>query len=240
MNYRKENCKTELIANYPCHNKEEVRRRENFSYRKTECVKRCVAKKNSRLNKDQKTVRTWGSPTTSQSCSCGSAKTMVNTIVSALSHVNKDVLRARTYFKYVRASTASCHDSSCLKMSVMIFMSINSWTLFDKLETMRFVSQNHGVSKNNGIYHGFGTWDDCADAVSQPFFLFMLGRCGVLSFPQSFWKYSRSKSKPEEAFCLRNANARNTLSKPGFLMVLVQIVCCQQWSVFNGIRTDGP
>ena len=55
---------------------------------------------------------------------------------------------------------------------------------FDKLETMRFVSQTHGVSKNNGIYHGFGTSEDCTDAVSQPFFLFMLGRCGVLSFPQ--------------------------------------------------------
>ena len=48
------------------------------------------------------TVRTWDSPTTSQSCSCGSAKTMVNTIVSALSHINKDVLCARTYFKYAK------------------------------------------------------------------------------------------------------------------------------------------
>ena len=57
---------------------------------------------------------------------------------------------------------------------------------FDKLETMRFVSQNHGVSKNNGICHGFGTSEDCTDAVSQPFFLFMLCRCGVLSFPQRF------------------------------------------------------
>ena len=57
---------------------------------------------------------------------------------------------------------------------------------FDKLETMRFVSQNHGVSKNNGVSYGFGTSEDCTDAVSQPFFLFMLGRCGVLSFPRRF------------------------------------------------------
>ena len=131
MKYRKENCKTELIANYPCHNKEEARRRENFSYRKTVCKALC-GKKNSRLNKDQTTVRTCGSPTTSQSCSYGSAKTMVNTIVSALSHVNKDVLCARTYFKYVRASTVSCHDSSCLKMSVMMKTTIFQHLYVDK------------------------------------------------------------------------------------------------------------
>ena len=57
---------------------------------------------------------------------------------------------------------------------------------FDKLETKRFVSQNHGVAKKHGIYHGFGTSEDCTDAVSQPFFLFMLCRCGILIFPQRF------------------------------------------------------
>ena len=39
---------------------------------------------------------------------------------------------------------------------------------------MRFVSQNHGVAKKNGIYHGFGTSEDCTDAVSQPFLAYAL------------------------------------------------------------------
>ena len=85
-------------------------------------------------------------------------------------------------------------DFSYWKMFVMMKTTIFSAFLcrsilehcFGKLETMCFVSQNHGVSKNNGIYHGFGTSEDCTVAVSQPFFLFMLGRCGVLSFPQRF------------------------------------------------------
>ena len=129
------------------------------------------------------TVRTWGSPTTSQSCSCGSAKTTMNTIVL---RANIFQICSRKYsilswfflFEDVR-DDENHHFFN-------IFMSINSWALFDKLETMRFVTQNHGVSKNTGIYHGFGPCDDCADAVSQPLFLFMLGRCGVLSFPQRF------------------------------------------------------
>ena len=44
---------------------------------------------------------------TSQSCCDRSAKSMVNSNVFALSHVSKDVFCARTYLKYVRASTAS-------------------------------------------------------------------------------------------------------------------------------------
>ena len=127
---------------------------------------------------------------------------MVNSNVFALSHVNQDVFCARTYLKYVRASTASFsgsflledvrddenhHFFNCLCRSILEHC-------FDKLETMRFVSQNHGVSKNNGIYHGFGTSEDCTDAVSQPFFLFMLGRCGVLSFPQRLLEAFNSRS----------------------------------------------
>ena len=65
------------------------------------------------------------------------------------------------------------HFSTCLCRSILE-------------HCVSFVSQHHGVSKNNGIYHGFGTSEDCTDAVSQRFFLFMLGRCGVLSFPQRF------------------------------------------------------
>ena len=83
-------------------------------------------------------------------------------------------------------------DLSYWKMFVMMKTTIFSTCLcrsilehcFDKLETMHFVSQNHGVSKNKGIYHGFGISEDCTDAVSQPFFLFMLGRCGISSFPR--------------------------------------------------------
>ena len=58
----------------------------------------------------------------------------------------------------------------------------------DKLETMRCASQNHGVSKKNGIQHGFGTSEEFKDGVSQVCFLFVLGRCGVLSFLQRFFE----------------------------------------------------
>ena len=58
----------------------------------------------------------------------------------------------------------------------------------DKLETMRCASQNHAVSKKNGIQHGFGTSEEFKDGVSQVCFLFVLGRCGVLSFLQRFFE----------------------------------------------------
>ena len=53
---------------------------------------------------------------------------------------------------------------------------------------MRCGSQNHGVSKKNGIQHGFGTSEEFKDGVSQVCFLFVLGRCGILSFLQRFFE----------------------------------------------------
>ena len=41
--YGKENCKLDLVANYPCHSKQELLKREGFQIQTTEGVNRCVA-----------------------------------------------------------------------------------------------------------------------------------------------------------------------------------------------------
>ena len=41
--YGKENCKLDLVANYPCHSKQAILKREGFHIQSTEGVNRCVA-----------------------------------------------------------------------------------------------------------------------------------------------------------------------------------------------------
>ena len=41
--YGKENCKLNLVANYPCHSKQALLKREGFHIQSTEGVNRCVA-----------------------------------------------------------------------------------------------------------------------------------------------------------------------------------------------------
>ena len=41
--YGKDNCKIELIENYPCENREELLRREGFHIKNNDCINRCVA-----------------------------------------------------------------------------------------------------------------------------------------------------------------------------------------------------
>ena len=41
--YGKENCKLDLVANYPCQSKQELLKREGFQIQTTEGVNRCVA-----------------------------------------------------------------------------------------------------------------------------------------------------------------------------------------------------
>ena len=41
--YGKENCKSDLVANYPCHSKQALLKREGFQIQTTEGVNRCVA-----------------------------------------------------------------------------------------------------------------------------------------------------------------------------------------------------
>ena len=40
--YGKENCKLDLVANYPCHSKQALLKREGFQIQTTEGVNRCV------------------------------------------------------------------------------------------------------------------------------------------------------------------------------------------------------
>ena len=64
------------------------------------------------------TVRTWGSPTTSQSCSCGSAKTMVNTIASALSFAREHISNMQKIS--FRMRLPSHMQSACMLMQVFM------------------------------------------------------------------------------------------------------------------------
>ena len=41
--YGKENCKLDLVANYPCHSKQALLKREGFHIQSTEGANRCVA-----------------------------------------------------------------------------------------------------------------------------------------------------------------------------------------------------
>ena len=41
--YGNENCKLDLVANYPCHSKQELLKREGFQIQTTKGVNRCVA-----------------------------------------------------------------------------------------------------------------------------------------------------------------------------------------------------
>ena len=41
--YGKENCKLDLVSNYPCHSKQALLKREGFHIQSTEGVNRCVA-----------------------------------------------------------------------------------------------------------------------------------------------------------------------------------------------------
>ena len=41
--YGKENCKLDLVANYPCHSKQGLLKRERFHIQSTGGVNRCVA-----------------------------------------------------------------------------------------------------------------------------------------------------------------------------------------------------